>query len=164
MDFQVEICTKKNFFFFYKSETVKNFHFFFETKNFHFFFETDTRFIDLFYEKKEVSEETAFIFYFYCGSVSRENWMKLAVLLSGFLASKKKLADGFIILRGIKLWNRQRSVGKQNETDGTRRREKNETDGTRLRRGRQFHFLPDAAAVSFILFPTDSGGFIILAP
>ena len=118
MDFQVEICTKKKYiyFFFYKSETVKNFHFFFETKKLSLFFETDTRFIDLFYEKKEVSEETAFIFYFYCGSVSRENWMKLAVLLSDF------------------------------------------------RRGRQFHFLPDAAAVSFILFPTDSGGFIILAP
>ena len=51
---------------------------------------TDTRFIDLFYEKKEVSEETLFIFYFYFGSVSRENWMKLAVLVSDFFGIKKE--------------------------------------------------------------------------
>ena len=90
MDFQVEICTKKkNIYFFYKSETVKNFHFFLNQKTFTFF-ETDTRFIDLFYEKKEVSEETLFIFYFYFGSVSRENWMKLAVLVSDFFGIKKE--------------------------------------------------------------------------
>ena len=76
MDFQGEICTKKKIyiFFFYKSETVKKFHFFFETKKLSLFFETkklffetNTRFNDLFYEKKEVSEETIFIFYFYFG-------------------------------------------------------------------------------------------------
>ena len=81
MDFQLEICTKKKKIFFYKSETVKNFH---------FFFETDTRFIDLFYENKEVSEETPLIFYFSVGSVSRENWMELAVLVSDFFGIKKE--------------------------------------------------------------------------
>ena len=48
------------------------------------------------------------------------------------LAQKMKLADGFMGETGIKLWNRQNSVGK-----------KIETDGTRLRRGRQFQFFPD---------------------
>ena len=49
---------------------------------------SDTRFIALFYVKKEVSTETIFIFIFYCATVSRENWMKLAVLFSEFLAQK----------------------------------------------------------------------------
>ena len=63
----------------------------------------ETRFIALFYGKNEVSAETIFIFIFYCATVSRENFMKLAVLFSDYFGSKMKLADGFMILRGIKL-------------------------------------------------------------
>ena len=54
-------------------------------------------------DKKEVSVETIFIFIFYFGTVSRENWMKLAAFFLIIFASKIKLADGFMILRGIKL-------------------------------------------------------------
>ena len=54
-------------------------------------------------EKNEVSAETVFLFIFYCATVSRENFMKLAVLFSDYFGSKMKLADGFMILRGIKL-------------------------------------------------------------
>ena len=52
-------------------------------------------------------------FYFYCATVSRENFMKLAAFFLINLASKMKLADDFIILRAIKLWNRQKLVGKK---------------------------------------------------
>ena len=66
-----------------------------------------------FYGKKEVSIETIFNFIFYCATVSRENCMKLAAFFLIILASKMKLVDGFIILRAIKLWNRQKLIGKK---------------------------------------------------
>ena len=50
----------------------------------------DTRFIALFYVKNEVSTETIFIFIFYCATVSRENWMKLAVLFSDYFGIKNE--------------------------------------------------------------------------
>ena len=96
------------------------------------------RFYGLFYVKNEVSAETSLIFYFYCGSVSRETDEKMSIFFQNFLASKVKLADGFMNETGIKLWNRQIRSGK-----------KIETDGTRLRRG---------TSVS-IFFPTESGRF-----
>ena len=74
------------FFFFYKSETVISFIFWMKPSKLSLgvtFVEecySDTRFIALFYVKNEVSTETMFIFIFYCATVSRENWMKLAVL------------------------------------------------------------------------------------
>ena len=64
-------------------------------------------------EKMRFQKKTIFIFIFYCATVSRENFMKLAAFFLIILASKMKLADGFIILRGIKLWNRQKLVGKK---------------------------------------------------
>ena len=51
--------------------------------------EFSTRFYGLFYWKNEVSEETTFIFILWCGTVSRENWMKLAVLFYCFYWLKK---------------------------------------------------------------------------
>ena len=71
-----------------------------------------------FMEKMRFQKKTIFIFIFYCATVSRENFMKLAAFFLIILASKMKLADGFIILRRIKLWNRHKLVGKKNETDG----------------------------------------------
>ena len=50
----------------------------------------ETRFIALFYVKNEVSAETIFIFIFYCATVSRENFMKLAVFFSDYFGIKNK--------------------------------------------------------------------------
>ena len=50
----------------------------------------ETRFIALFYVKNEVSAETIFIFIFYCAKVSRENFMKLAVLFSDYFGIKNE--------------------------------------------------------------------------
>ena len=91
----------------------------------------ETRFIALFYGKNEVSAETIFIFIFYCASVSRENFIKLAVLFSDYFGIKNKTGWWFHDFKGHKIMKPPKSVGK-----------KNETDGTRLRRGRQFHFFP----------------------
>ena len=51
---------------------------------------SDTRFIALFYVKNEVSTETMFIFIFYCATVSRENFMKLAVFFSDYFGIKNE--------------------------------------------------------------------------
>ena len=67
------------------------------------------RFYGLFYVKNEVSAETSLIFYFYCGSVSRETDEKMSIFFQNFLSSKVKLADGFM---------NPDSVGKKIETDG----------------------------------------------
>ena len=67
------------------------------------------------------------------------NWRHYFLII---LASKMKLADGFIILRGIKLWNRQSWSGKKMKLTA-----------------RGF-----AAAVSFIFFPTNSGRFHNFSP
>ena len=83
-------------FFFYKSETVISFNFLMKPSKLSLgvtFVEecySDTRFIALFYVKNEVSTETMFIFIFYCTTVSRENCMKLAVLLSDYFGIKNK--------------------------------------------------------------------------
>ena len=61
------------------------------------------RFYGLFYVKNEVSAETSLFFYFYCGSVSHETDKKMSIFFLNFLASKVKLADGFIHETGIKL-------------------------------------------------------------
>ena len=79
--------------------------------------------------------ETSFIFYFYCGTVSRETGEKIAVFYDIF-ESKIKLSDGFMSLKWHKIMKPPDSVGKI------------ETDDTLLRRGRQFQF-----------FPTESGRF-----
>ena len=79
------------------------------------------RFYGQFYVKNKVSAKTSLIFYFYCGSVSRETDEKMSIFFLNFLASKVKLADGFMNETGIKLWNRQIRSGKKIETDGTRR-------------------------------------------
>ena len=50
----------------------------------------ETRFIALFYGKNEVSAETIFILIFYCATVSRENFMKLAVLFSDYFGIKNE--------------------------------------------------------------------------
>ena len=80
-----------------------------------------TRFYGLFYVKNEVSDETSLIFYFYCGTVSRETGQKMSEWFSDFFASKKW---NWLMVScnetGIKLWNRQFRSGKKNETDGTR--------------------------------------------
>ena len=78
----------------------------------------DTRFIDPFYVKKRVSLETLFFFIFILDQFHVKLYETCDIGSRFFWHPKRKLADGFIILRGIKLWNRQRSVGKQNETDG----------------------------------------------
>ena len=54
----------------------------------------DTRFYGLFYVKNEVSAVNLIYFIFYCGTVSRENWVKLVILFLFYLAQKMKLADG----------------------------------------------------------------------
>ena len=56
----------------------------------------DTRFYGLFYVKNEVSAVNLIYFIFYCGTVSRENWVKLVILFLFYLAQKMKLADGFM--------------------------------------------------------------------
>ena len=61
------------------------------------------RFYGLFYVKNEVSAETSLFFYFYCGSVSHETDKKMSIFFLNFLASKVKLADGFMEETGIKL-------------------------------------------------------------
>ena len=81
----------------------------------------ETRFIALFYGKNEVSAETIFIFIFYCATVSRENFIKLAVLFSDYFGIKNKTGWWFHDFKGHKIM-------KPPEVD----REKNETDGTRL--------------------------------
>ena len=60
-------------------------------------------FYGIFYVKNEVSAETSLIFYFYCGSVSHETDKKMSIFFLNFLASKVKLADGFMEETGIKL-------------------------------------------------------------
>ena len=52
---------------------------------------------------RRVSKETFFIFYFYFGSVSRENWMKLAVLVSDFFGIKKETGWWFHYFKGHKI-------------------------------------------------------------
>ena len=72
---------------FSKSERVKKFH---------CSFETDTRFIDLFYEKKEVSDETlvCFIFIFdqFHVKLDETGWFGFS-----FFGSKNETGCGFII-------------------------------------------------------------------
>ena len=98
----------------------------------------DTRFYGLFYVKNEVSAVNLIYFIFYCGTVSRENWVKLVILFLFYLAQKMKLADGFMGENWHKIVkpSRSRSGKKMKLT------------------ARGF-----AAAVSFIFFPTDSGRF-----
>ena len=82
-------------------------------------------------------------FYFLLWPSFTWNWRKNGgFFFYDILASKMKLADGFIILRGIKLWNRQSWSGKKMKLTA-----------------RGF-----AAAVSFIFFPTDSGRFHNFSP
>ena len=98
----------------------------------------DNRFYGLFYVKNEVSAVNLIYFIFYCGTVSRENWVKLVILFLFYLAQKMKLADGFMGENWHKIVkpSRSRSGKKMKLT------------------ARGF-----AAAVSFIFFPTDSGRF-----
>ena len=63
----------------------------------------ETRFIALFYGKNEVSAETIFIFIFYCATVSRENFMKLAVLFSDYFGIKNETGWWFHDFKGQKL-------------------------------------------------------------
>ena len=50
----------------------------------------DTRFYGLFYVKNEVSAVNLIYFIFYCGTVSRENWVKLVILFLFYLAQKNE--------------------------------------------------------------------------
>ena len=133
MDFQVEICTKKNNIFFLQKWNRKKLSlFFWNQKTFTFFLKPTRDLLTCFMKKRRFQKKPSLFFIFILDQFHAKTGWNWRYWFQIFLASKKKLADGFIILRGIKLWNRQRSVGKQNETDGTRRREKNETDSTRL--------------------------------
>ena len=49
-----------------------------------------TRFYGLFYVKNEVSDETSLIFYFYCGTVSRETGQKMSNDFLIFLTPKNE--------------------------------------------------------------------------
>ena len=48
-------------------------------------------------------EKPSLLFIFDCATASRENLMRMAVLLSDYFASKMKLADAYMIVRSIKL-------------------------------------------------------------
>ena len=72
-------------------------------KSFTFLYGTDTRFIDLFYVKKKVSAKTSFIFCLFLDQFHVKLYETRCFGFQIFLTSKKKLADGFIILRDIKL-------------------------------------------------------------
>ena len=102
----------------------------------------ETRFLYLFYGKNEVSAETIFIFIFYCATVSRENFMKLAELFSDYFGIKNETGWWIHDFKGHKLWNRQSRSGKKMKLTA---------------RG-------CAAAVSFIFFPTDFGRFHNFSP
>ena len=73
----------------------------------------ETRFIALFYGKNEVSAETIFIFIFYCATVSRENFIKLAVLFSDYFGIKNKTGWWFHDFKGHKIMKPPKSVGKK---------------------------------------------------
>ena len=98
----------------------------------------DTRFYGLFYVKNEVSAVNLIYFIFYCGTVSRENWVKLVILFLFYLAQKMKLADGFMGENWHKIVKPSRS-----------------RSGKKMKLTARGY----AAAVSFIFFPTDSGRF-----
>ena len=91
--------------------------------------------------------------------------MKLAVCLSAYFGSKTKLADGFMVWRGIKLWNRQSRSGKKMKLTARGRGEFFKNCTRALRALVQFSKnspLP-RPSVSFFSRPT-LDGFIILAP
>ena len=91
--------------------------------------------------------------------------MKLAVCLSAYFGSKMKLADGFMVWRGIKLWNRQSRSGKKMKLTARGRGEFFKNCTRALRALVQFSKnspLP-RPSVSFFSRPT-LDGFIILAP
>ena len=102
------------------------------------FFNLDTRFYGLFYVKNEVSAVNLIYFIFYCGTVSRENWVKLVIFFLFYLAQKMKLADGFMGENWHKIVKPSRS-----------------RSGKKMKLTARGY----AAAVSFIFFPTDSGRF-----
>ena len=94
--------------------------------------------------------------FFLCVVSFTWNWMKLAVLLSAFSAQKWNWLR-FHALKGLKLWNRPESVGKKMKLTAA-------AEGN-FRALVQFSKnSPLPRAVSFIFFPTDSGGFITLWP
>ena len=97
----------------------------------HSVLEFSTRFYGLFYWKNEVSVETTFIFILWCGTVSRENWMKLAVLFYCFYWLKKWNLLWFHGWDWLKL--------------------KKETDRARLRRARSVSFFPNRILVGFTI-------------
>ena len=101
----------------------------------------ETRFIALFYVKNEVSAETIFIFIFYCATVSRENFIKLAVLFSDYFGIKNKTGWWFHDFKGHKIMKPPKSVGKK--------------------KWNWRHAAAPRPSVSFF-FPIDFGGFIIL--
>ena len=77
---------------------------------------------------------------------------------------KNETGCGFMIFKGLKLWNRPKSVGKKMKLTAAA-----EGNFWKLLEGAQrpraiFKNFPLPRAVSFIFFPTDSGGFIILCP
>ena len=96
----------------------------------------ETRFLDLFYGKNEVSAETIFIFIFYCATVSRENFMKLAVLFSDYFGIKNKTGWWFHDFKWHKIMKSPKSDGKK------------------------WNWQP--CAVSLFFFLSDFGGIIIL--
>ena len=67
----------------------------------------DTRFIGLFYVTQWGFNRNLLYFFLFFRQLSRETGWNWLVLVSDFFGSKMKPADGFMILWGIKLWNRQ---------------------------------------------------------
>ena len=72
------------------------------------------------------------LFLFFIVAQFHVKLVKMVDLVSDFFGSKMKLVDGYMKFKWHEIMKPPDSVGK-----------KNETDGTRLRRGRQFHFFPD---------------------
>ena len=156
MDFQVEICTKKKkyIFFFYKSETVKNFHFFFETKKLSLFFWNRHEIYWPVLWKKGGFRRNHLYFLFLFWISFTWNFMKLAVLVSDFFGIKKETGWWFHYFKGHKImkppeisretkWNwRHAASGKKWNWRHAAAPRPSVSFFTR-RRGRQFHFVPD---------------------
>ena len=72
----------------------------------------DTRFYGLFYVKNEVSAVNLIYFIFYCGTVSRENWVKLVIFFCFIWLKKWNWLMVSWVKTGIKFWNRP-EVGRE---------------------------------------------------
>ena len=105
-----------------------------------------------FMEKMRFQQKPHLFLFFIVAQFHVKLAKKWWIFFYDILASKMKLADGFMIFNGIKLWNRQIRLGKKMKL--TARKKWNWRHAASPRPSVSFF-----SAVSFIFFPTESGRF-----